>query len=354
MLKKCKRNGIWLVLACLCVLAAFPVTAHAAPKLKFSDTGTVDYYGFAHTSFPLWFSSESTATTFINNDIVATSSNTSKLKIIGAMPDFANGDGKEGILILNIGGSAGTVRVDLTSKHGIFAKTSIWIHIYKSVDGFSLLTTRIENNGNKAYALRGKSLKLSAWAWAGAFSPNDYLSYFPLPAKSVKWKTSNKNIATVKKGKVTIKKTAKVGKAATITARYKDPLTKETRKRTYKVYAAKKAGKVKSFKIMKNYGSWWLYVGENACTGAYTTKLSGSAMQTVKYKSANPSIATVNSVGIVTAKKIGITKVTVTCAGKKLTFTVNVVDPRTVFAGLGANAQASLRSLDELNAAHIR
>ncbi|MDE6312354.1 MAG: Ig-like domain-containing protein [Lachnospiraceae bacterium] len=118
-------------------------------------------------------------------------------------------------------------------------------------------------------------------------------------SKAVTWKTSNKKVATVNsKGKVTAKKAG----SATITA-----VSKTNKKVTatckIKVYA-------KVNKITLNYTSKKLKEGES-----FTLKATVSpkkAKQDVTYRSADTTVATVNSNGKVTAKKTGSTTITVT------------------------------------------
>ena len=119
---------------------------------------------------------------------------------------------------------------------------------------------------------------------------------------AVTWTSSNKKIATVtSKGKVTIKKAGKV----TITAK-----TADGRKAAIKLNATKKAVKVTKLKIT---GSKTMKVKAKQ---TLVSKLSPATAdnQKVTWKSSNKKIATVNSKGVVTAKKAG--KVTITATAK--------------------------------------
>ena len=119
---------------------------------------------------------------------------------------------------------------------------------------------------------------------------------------AVTWTSSNKKIATVtSKGKVTIKKAGKV----TITAK-----TADGRKAAIKLNATKKAVKVTKLKIT---GSKTMKVKAKQ---TLVLKLSPATAdnQKVTWKSSNKKIATVNSKGVVTAKKAG--KVTITAIAK--------------------------------------
>lgn len=116
----------------------------------------------------------------------------------------------------------------------------------------------------------------------------------------VTWSSSKKSVATVNsKGKVTAKRAG----TATITAKV------GKKKYTCKVTVeAPKLNKTSlSLKVKKTY----------------KLKISGTK-QKVKWSVGNKSVATVNSSGIVTAKKTGSTRVIATVGGKKYTCVVKV------------------------------
>lgn len=135
--------------------------------------------------------------------------------------------------------------------------------------------------------------------------------------KKVKWKTSKKSVATVsKKGVITAK-----GKgSATITAT---------------VSGKKLNCKVKVEKPSLNQTSVVLPLGRT-----YTLKLKGTG-QKVKWSSNSPSIATVNSKGMITPKKLGKAKITATVLGKKYTCHIKVISLQKNYAKLKNYIQKS-------------
>lgn len=120
------------------------------------------------------------------------------------------------------------------------------------------------------------------------------------PSKKVIWSSSNKSVATVNsKGKVTAKKPGTV----TITAKANGVLTKCIITVKYPAPS-----------IKLNSQSEILYLYGNK-TFKLNATITGKS-QKVSWKSANPKVATVNSVGIVTAKQVGSTVIIAT-ANKK-------------------------------------
>lgn len=134
--------------------------------------------------------------------------------------------------------------------------------------------------------------------------------------KTLTWSSSNKEVVTVnQKGKIKAKKhgTAKItakaknGKKATTTVTVEKPVAVESIKVS-----------PESVKVNK---------GKTANLEA-TISPHNAADKTVTWKSGDKSIATVDSTGKVTGKKVGKTKVTATTKnGKKATASVTVDDP---------------------------
>lgn len=117
------------------------------------------------------------------------------------------------------------------------------------------------------------------------------------------FKSSNKKVATVNsKGVITGKKAGK----AVITVK----VGKYTKKLTVTV-------KKPSFKLVKSSAK--LKKGKKT-----TIKVKAAPVSKVTYKSSNKKVATVNSKGVVTAKKKGTAKITVKCNGITKTFKVTV------------------------------
>lgn len=135
-------------------------------------------------------------------------------------------------------------------------------------------------------------------------------------SKSVKWKSSNKKIATVSKsGYVTGKKKGTVKITATSKKRKKV-------KKTIKI----KVTNLKAKSVTLNKKSASLLKGEKTQVKATVKGQTGFYNQGVTWKSSNTSVATVTSKGIVTAKKAGKATITATEKGgsKKATCSVTV------------------------------
>ena len=116
--------------------------------------------------------------------------------------------------------------------------------------------------------------------------------------KAVKWKTSNKKVATVSsKGKVTAKKAG----SATITAKVSG--------KSYKCKVTVKNPSLNKSKATLEEGK------------TLTLKLTGATAKS--YKSSNTSVATVSSKGKITAKSAGTATITCTASNKK-TYTCKV------------------------------
>ena len=119
----------------------------------------------------------------------------------------------------------------------------------------------------------------------------------------VTFKSSNKKVATINsKGVITGKKAGK----AVITVK----VGKYTKKLTVKV-------KKPSFKLVKS--SVKLKKGKKT-----TIRVKAAPVSKLTYKTSNKKVATVNSKGVVTAKKKGTAKITVKCNGITRTFKVTV------------------------------
>lgn len=121
----------------------------------------------------------------------------------------------------------------------------------------------------------------------------------------ISWKTSNSKIATVRNGKVTIKKKGTV----TITA-----TTKDGRSAKVKFKADKKPVKIASIKIRGNKT-----MKAKKSQKLIATVTPSTAVQTVTWKSSNKKIATVDKKGKVKAKKKGTVTITATSKDKKKT-----------------------------------
>lgn len=135
-------------------------------------------------------------------------------------------------------------------------------------------------------------------------------------SKSVKWKSSNKKVATVSKsGYVTGKKKGTVK----ITATSKK---NKRAKKTIKI----KVTNLKAKSVTLNKKSASLLKGEKTQVKATVKGQTGFYNQGVTWKSSNTSVATVTSKGIVTAKKAGKATITATEKGgsKKATCSVTV------------------------------
>lgn len=137
-------------------------------------------------------------------------------------------------------------------------------------------------------------------------------------SKSVKWKTSNKKVATVSSsGYVTGKKKGTVKITAT---------SKKSKKvkKTIKI----KVTNLKAKSVTMSKKSANMYPGQKSALKATVKGSAGFYNQGVTWKSSNTKIATVDSKGNVTAKAAGKATITATERGgsKKATCAVNVVD----------------------------
>lgn len=155
-------------------------------------------------------------------------------------------------------------------------------------------------NTKKVYIVKGKSLKIKA-----VMTPSN-------TTDKLTWSSSKKSVATVKNGKIKAKKTG----STKITVK-----TSSGKKVTCKVYVVKKAKKSTSIKLNKKKvtikkGNWVLLSPK--MKPAKTT-------DTVKWKSSNKKVASVDSYGFVTGKKKGKATITATTkSGKKVKCKVTV------------------------------
>lgn len=159
-------------------------------------------------------------------------------------------------------------------------------------------------------AVKVKSLKIKKAALTMNKGTQTYVSYKVNPTgatTTLKWKSSNKNVAAVdqtgkivakKAGKATITVTAN-GKKATVKVSVVDPCTSVKVQSTLTL----KAGKSAKLKVTT------------------TPKTTG---QKAAFKSSNKKVATVDSKGKVKALKKGTAKITVTVGKQKATCTVKV------------------------------
>lgn len=157
-------------------------------------------------------------------------------------------------------------------------------------------------------------------------------------SKSVKWKSSNKKVATVSKsGYVTGKKKGTVK----ITA------TSKKNKRAKKTIKIKvKDLKAKSVTMSKK--SAILFPNDKTALKATVKGSAGFYNQGVTWKSSNTSVATVTSKGIVTAKKAGKATITATEKGgsKKATCAVTVSGIKVDKANKSVSVTATVNNAD--------
>lgn len=157
-------------------------------------------------------------------------------------------------------------------------------------------------------------------------------------SKSVKWKSSNKKVATVSKsGYVTGKKKGTVK----ITA------TSKKKKRVKKTIKIKVTNlKAKSVKMSKT--SAILFPNDKTTLKATVKGSAGFYNQGVTWKSSNTSVATVNSKGSVTAKKAGKATITATEKGgsKKATCAVTVSGIKVDKANKSVSVTATVNNAD--------
>lgn len=135
------------------------------------------------------------------------------------------------------------------------------------------------------------------------------------------WTSSNTKIVTVNSsGKITAK--SKTGKAV-VTVTLASGLTKNITVKVQKsaVKTTKVSGLTKKLTLQK---------GTKQSLAPVITPIT--SLQKVKYSSSNKKVATVNSKGVITAKKAGTAKITVKSGNKKFVVTVTV--PKTPATGI--------------------
>ncbi len=157
-------------------------------------------------------------------------------------------------------------------------------------------------------------------------------------SKSVKWKSSNKKVATVSKsGYVTGKKKGTVKITATSKKRKKV-------KKTIKI----KVTNLKAKSVTMSKKSAILFPNDKTTLKATVKGSAGFYNQGVIWKSSNTSVATVTSKGIVTAKKAGKATITATEKGgsKKATCAVTVSGIKVDKANKSVSVTATVNNAD--------
>ena len=144
----------------------------------------------------------------------------------------------------------------------------------------------------------------------------------------VTWKSSNTGVATVANGVVTGKKAG----TATITASISGKTA------TYKVTVKDRGISARVDQV---------YVGKKATVKVTAYGVSGTA----KFKSSNTKVATVNSKGVITGKKAGTTKITVTVGKYKKDLTVKVKKPSFSLVKSSANLKKGKKVTIKVKAA---
>ena len=158
-------------------------------------------------------------------------------------------------------------------------------------------------------------------------------------SKSVKWKSSNKKVATVSKsGYVTGKKKGTVKITATSKKRKKV-------KKTIKI----KVTNLKAKSVTMSKKSAILFPNDKTTLKATVKGSAGFYNQGVTWKSSNTSVATVTSKGIVTAKKAGKATITATEKGgsKKATCAVTVSGIKVDKANKSVSVTATVNNATE-------
>jgi hypothetical protein len=244
-----------------------------------------------------------------------------------------------GYVYLKSPGKAGKVTITLSSKSGAFAPARCVVTVGSYVSGLKLGSKysggesgRTTSAASPVAVRRGKSFALSAYAKGGGVKGNaktlsspSYEQFVRVASGKVKWKSSNKKVATVSKaGKVSVKKRAKIGKKVTITATYGG------RKAYYRLVVANKKAKVVKVKTL-GATSHNAVVGQNLLALSYALSRSTvgayKGYTTTTWTSSNKKVATVNSAGFLEAKAPGKTTIKIKVGSKSTAYTLNVVAP---------------------------
>ena len=164
---------------------------------------------------------------------------------------------------------------------------------------------------------------------------------------TVAWKSSNEKVATVTDGVVT----AKAAGTATITA----ALGSRSATYTVTVKAAETSNKTpnKTPEVVKTTGITatvgQVYVGKKAAIKVTKENVTGTA----KFKTSNKKVATVNAKGVVTGKKAGTAKITVTVGKYKKVLTVKVKKPSFKLAKSSAKIKKGKTTTIKVKAAPV-
>ena len=164
---------------------------------------------------------------------------------------------------------------------------------------------------------------------------------------TVAWKSSNEKVATVADGVVT----AKAAGTATITA----ALGSRSATYTVTVKAAETQTKTptKTQEVVKTTGITatvgQVYVGKKAAIKVTKENVTGTA----KFKTSNKKVATVNAKGVVTGKKAGTAKITVTVGKYKKVLTVKVKKPSFKLAKSSAKIKKGKTTTIKVKAAPV-
>lgn len=166
-------------------------------------------------------------------------------------------------------------------------------------------STKVKVNTKKLYIVKNKKVKVKA-----TMTPRN-------STDKVEWTSSDKTIATVTTGKPIVTITAKKvsSKPATITVK-----TESGKTAKIKVYVVKKAKKAKSIKLNKKTLN--LAIGE---IYDLVPTVKTKSTDTIKWKSSNKKVVSVDAFGMLMAKKGGTVTITAkTSSGKKATCKVTV------------------------------
>ncbi len=165
----------------------------------------------------------------------------------------------------------------------------------------------------KAKKITISNVSLSTYCMKKGYSKRLKVTFSPktVSNKKLKWKSSNKKIATVKNGVVKAKKNG----AATITATTRDGSKKKAKIKIIVGTPVKKLTPEKtSVKISSGYKK----------TILVAVSPSNASLKTLKYSSSNKSVAHVSSKGVITARKSGTAYITVTSGDSRKTTRIKI------------------------------